>query len=86
MNRFWNKIKFESAPDAKNPHEAGKLQLDCTKAFEKLKWKPVWNTEKTFEKTACWYRDYYTGTGIRTQDDLDSYFADAMEKRLLWTL
>lgn len=84
MNRFWNKIKFESAPDAKNPHEAGKLQLDCTKAFEKLKWKPVWNTEKTFEKTACWYRDYYSGNGIRTRDDLDSYFADAMEKRLSW--
>jgi CDP-glucose 4,6-dehydratase len=32
-----------------NPHEAGYLKLDCSKAVMRLNWKPKWNLEYTLE-------------------------------------
>jgi len=86
MNRYWDAVRFVPNPDIRKPHEAEKLQLDCTKAFEKLLWRPVWNTERTFEKTMNWYREFYTENRVRTQADLEDYFIGALEKRLSWIL
>ena len=47
--------------DVSNPnefHEAQLLALDITKARLRLNWKPVWNIEKTIEKTVEWYKMY----------------------------
>lgn len=39
-----------------NPHEAGFLQLDISKAKSKLGWKPVWELSYTLEKIISWHK------------------------------
>jgi len=39
-----------------NPHEAGFLKLDITKAESKLGWQPVWELSHTLEKIIGWHR------------------------------
>ncbi len=84
LRTHWNQIRFRSVPD-NGPHEAEKLKLNCEKAHRDLAWLPVWNTEKAFERTACWYRDYYTSGKINTDNDLQQYLRDAERKGLIWT-
>ena len=40
-------------------HEAHLLQLDITKARERLGWRPVWEVERAVAATARWYREFY---------------------------
>jgi len=39
-----------------NPHEAGFLKLDITKAESRLNWKPVWELSHTLEKIVDWHQ------------------------------
>ena len=50
-------------PDAKwqqdsssQPHEAGLLKLDCSKASKQLRWEPKWNLETAIEKIIQWHK------------------------------
>ena len=52
-------------PDAKwgqdtssQPHEAGLLKLDCSKASKQLLWEPKWNLENAIEKIIQWHKAY----------------------------
>ena len=38
------------------PHEAGFLKLDISKARDRLNWRPVWSLDKTLEKIIFWHR------------------------------
>jgi len=49
-----------------------------------LKWKPVWNSEQTIEKTALWYRRFYKDHQVITQEDLENYVVDAQKAGLVW--
>jgi CDP-glucose 4,6-dehydratase len=40
--------------------EAGALALDSTNAFNKLGWRPAWQTRESVSRAAEWYRGYYT--------------------------
>jgi CDP-glucose 4,6-dehydratase len=42
----------ETAPQ---PHEAGTLKLDSTKAHQKMGWWPRWNLDTALEKTVNWH-------------------------------
>jgi CDP-glucose 4,6-dehydratase len=37
------------------PHEAGRLNLSCEKAFHQLGWQPRWGFETTIQRTVDWY-------------------------------
>lgn len=39
-----------------NPHEAGFLKLDCSKAKQKLYWEPKWNLEYTLNSIVNWHK------------------------------
>lgn len=43
------------------PHEAGLLKLDTSKARTFLGWKPVYNIYETIERTINWYKRFYEG-------------------------
>ena len=73
MKRCWNRIEYRPAPASNAPHEARLLKLDCTRAREQLGWHPVWKSLETFEKTACWYREFYENGMRMTEDDLTVY-------------
>jgi len=50
-----------------NPHEAGFLKLDCSKAASRLKWKPKWNLQLTLKSIVEWHQVYSNGGDIKKQ-------------------
>lgn len=49
-----------SLEDVAQPHEAGLLKLDSSKAKQKLSWKPNWSLGTALEKSSEWF-DAYRG-------------------------
>jgi len=87
VKKHWDKIDYEINKDPNQLHEANLLKLDCSKAHILLKWKDVWDSETTFEKTVKWYKSYYENDKeLLTQDDLRSYIADAKAKNIEWAI
>jgi CDP-glucose 4,6-dehydratase len=52
----------QSSPD--QPHEAGLLRLDITKAREQLGWAPRWNFDEAIAQTAAWYKAHAAGADM----------------------
>lgn len=50
-----------------NPHEAGFLKLDCSKASNRLKWIPKWNLQLTLKSIVDWHQLYINGGDIKKQ-------------------
>ncbi|MDP2420239.1 CDP-glucose 4,6-dehydratase [Sediminibacterium sp.] len=48
-----------------NPHEAGYLKLDCSKAATKLHWHPSWNLEYTLDSIINWYQNWLSGKNMQ---------------------
>lgn len=80
----WDAMEFEFRPDKDQPHEAGLLRLDCSKANILLNWQPVWNSGLALEKTAVWYKNYYSTNHIHTLKDFEDYISKAYEKKMCW--
>jgi CDP-glucose 4,6-dehydratase len=85
VKKHWDSIDYEINRDSKQPHEANLLKLDCSKAHILLKWKDVWDSDMTFEKTVNWYKSYYVNDKTTlTKDDLESYVKDAKKYNIEW--
>jgi CDP-glucose 4,6-dehydratase len=55
--RLWGEgARVEHAPAADNPHEAGFLRLDSTRARKELDWRPRWRLTQALEHTVAWHR------------------------------
>jgi CDP-glucose 4,6-dehydratase len=50
-----------------NPHEAGYLKLDCSKAALQLNWYPKWNLEDTLKSIIKWHQNYIAQENIQEQ-------------------
>jgi len=51
-----------------------------------LKWKDVWDSATTFEKTVKWYKSYYEqDANILTKENLEEYIHDAKSKNIAWS-
>jgi CDP-glucose 4,6-dehydratase len=48
-----------------NPHEAGYLKLDCSKAAVKLNWQPNWNLEYTIDSIVHWHQNWLLGNNVQ---------------------
>jgi CDP-glucose 4,6-dehydratase len=57
----WGAGNYKAILDTNNPHEAGLLKLDISKALNVLKWRPVFNAQTAVESTINWYKSYYNG-------------------------
>jgi len=55
----WGSGTYKVDINEYNPHEAGLLKLDITKAISELNWKPVLNAQTAVECTINWYKNYY---------------------------
>ncbi|MBA3026789.1 MAG: CDP-glucose 4,6-dehydratase [Sulfurimonas sp.] len=87
VKKHWDKIDYEINRDPHQLHEANLLKLDCSKAHILLKWKDVWDSETTFEKTVKWYKSYYESDKVfLTLEDLESYVHDAKAKNIEWAI
>lgn len=54
--------KHEAVPQ---PHEAGMLKLDITKAKQELGWRLRWNLDTALEKTLAWHRAWQGGADMQ---------------------
>ena len=84
MRKIWDKIDYQIEQNKSNPHEAGLLKLDCSKARIKLNWKGVWDSRTTFAKTAKWYQCYYENQQVITENQLKEYVADGGRAEMAW--
>ncbi len=57
----WGEQATWKADKDSNPHEAGLLKLDCTKAKSYLNWNPRWSLEQTIQKIATWHKERNSG-------------------------
>jgi len=80
----WDVFEYDLRSTSRQPHEAGLLKLDCSKARIKLEWQPVWNAVTALKKTVDWYKNYYGSDIIQTNQDLDAYIRAAQESNLCW--
>jgi CDP-glucose 4,6-dehydratase len=68
LRRRWPEVAVEYQPGDQGPHEAAVLRLDCTKAREKLGWRPALGLDTTLEMTAAWYREAASGEATEVTD------------------
>lgn len=85
IKKTWPRVEYSLQPDSKTLHEANLLKLDCSKAHFKLKWKGIWNSEKTFEATTEWYKQFYKNNKVISETQLKGYVDDAYKANAVWT-
>jgi CDP-glucose 4,6-dehydratase len=83
LKNHWPDIEWQ-VDNSNQPHEATLLMLDCAKAKTRLHWKPVWNIEKTTEKTSLWYKEYLASGMPITSTQIGEYMNEAKQKKLEW--
>lgn len=79
--RAWPDLRVEAGPPG--PHEAAKLSLSIVKAQRVLRWSPVWDFNRTVERTASWYANPDSAEACTT--DIAAYVEDARSLSLSWT-
>jgi CDP-glucose 4,6-dehydratase len=84
VKKIWQKIDYQISKAPAQPHEAGILRLDCSKARADLQWLPIWSASAAVEKTALWYRAFYEAKAVKSLDDLSNYIEDAKSKHAMW--
>jgi len=67
MVEIWGGNASWSLDKENNPHEAGFLKLDCSKASSRLKWKPKWDLQFTLKSIVDWHQIYSNGGDIKKQ-------------------
>jgi CDP-glucose 4,6-dehydratase len=67
MVMYWGNNASWILDKNNNPHEAGFLKLDCSKASNKLKWTPKWNLQLTLKSIVDWHQLYSNGGDIKKQ-------------------
>ena len=67
-------LRIDIRPDDSGRHESALLQLDSSKAMDRLGWRPRWEGEM-IERTIDWYRAFYEGGRVISVEQLDAYQA-----------
>jgi CDP-glucose 4,6-dehydratase len=67
MVTYWGNNVSWSLDKNNNPHEAGFLKLDCSKASNRLKWNPKWNLQLTLKSIVDWHQLYTNGGDVKKQ-------------------
>ncbi len=83
----WGHGEWETPGVGAQPHEAGLLALDITKAETTLDWHPVWSFEETVRRTIGWYKRYAedrNATRVSCDEDIRAYIAAARSMGVVW--
>lgn len=65
MVNIWGQNSQWQLDEKSNPHEAGYLKLDCSKARMRLKWKPTWQLLKTLNNIVSWQQAWQQGNDMK---------------------
>jgi CDP-glucose 4,6-dehydratase len=63
--QLWGDGASWVSDEGENPHEAGLLRLDASKAHERLGWQPRWNVDDALAATVRWQRAFLAGASPR---------------------
>ena len=63
--KYWGNNASWSLDKSSNPHEAGFLKLDCSKAVNLLKWQSKWELKETLEMIVNWHKNYLSGSNVK---------------------
>jgi len=61
---LWGGGTVEQLDNRLEPHEAGLLQLDSSRAKALIGWKPRWSLEEALQLTVAWYRLCHAGGDV----------------------
>jgi CDP-glucose 4,6-dehydratase len=67
MVESWGGNASWSLDSKNNPHEAGFLKLDCSKASNRLKWNPKWNLQESLKMIVNWHQNYLKGVNMNKE-------------------
>ncbi|TYA75027.1 CDP-glucose 4,6-dehydratase [Seonamhaeicola marinus] len=67
MVNSWGEGASWELDEKSNPHEAGFLKLDCSKAANRLQWQPKWNLEETLELIINWHQNFIKGNDVKRE-------------------
>jgi CDP-glucose 4,6-dehydratase len=56
VTNWGGNARYEIISQPNTLHEATLLKLDCSKAYNHLKWQPKWDAKKTIEKICRWHK------------------------------
>lgn len=86
ISAVWPSVRHVAPEQTGQPHEAGLLKLDCSKAAMLLAWHGVWDADTTLARTAEWYRRFYENNEIASDEDIDLYLGDAAGRGIEWSI
>ena len=66
MAEIWGQGSHWIVDDGEHPHEANYLKLDCSKAHNRLFWRPKWRLQDALEKVVEWHRSEQKGEDMKT--------------------
>lgn len=78
--QVWGSGTYEKPQLTNQPHEAGLLKLDISKAIAQLGWTPKYNAQAAIEQTIQWYKTFTKGEqDIKafTQSQIEAYLSEA---------
>jgi CDP-glucose 4,6-dehydratase len=67
----WESGTYKIELNSNNPHEAGLLKLDISKAVNELNWMPILNAQTAVERTINWYKNFYKNISPAKLMELD---------------
>lgn len=85
MKNTWPAIQWQ-LDDKIQPHETLFLQLDSTKAQQKLMWKPLWSFSVGVSETANWYKTFIETGQIISIWQIQNYMNHAKDAGMTWAL
>ena len=71
--KAWGGGKWEDTSDKTQPHEAGLLKLDITKAKTILKWEPKLSSAEAIKQTVLWYKKPMEEVADFTLEQIKAY-------------
>ncbi len=76
MTKSWGTNLSQTIDISNNPHEAGFLKLDCSKAAKRLNWQPQFNIKKTIDLLIEWHKIYISGGDIKKRclKEINEYY------------
>ena len=67
LSELWGEGATWKVDTGQHPHEAHYLKLDCSKAYNRLYWRPIWNLSQTLAKIIAWQRAYLEKQDMRAK-------------------
>jgi CDP-glucose 4,6-dehydratase len=71
----WGKGDWKDISNADEPHEAGLLKLDISRAQTELNWQPKLNAQQAIEYTIDWYKQSSENIAAYTFQQIKNYFS-----------